>query len=67
MKDGTAISDLERRMDNLSQVTENRLSQSDTALVDLEKSRIKIKKTVSEIKQKFIAHLDKLEAEMHKD
>lgn len=54
VKDGIAISDLERRMDNLSQVTKNTLSKSETALLDLEKSRNKIKKTVSEIKQKVI-------------
>ncbi|XP_063411341.1 uncharacterized protein LOC134694267 [Mytilus trossulus] len=67
VKDGTAISDLERRISNLCQVTENRRSQSEKTLVDLEKSRTKIKTRVSEIKQKVIAHLDTLEAEIHKD
>ncbi|XP_063411340.1 uncharacterized protein LOC134694266 [Mytilus trossulus] len=66
VKDGTAISDVERRISNLCQVTENRRSQSEKTLVDLEKSRTKIKTRVSEIKQKVIAHLDTLEAEMHK-
>ncbi|XP_063411342.1 uncharacterized protein LOC134694268 [Mytilus trossulus] len=67
VKDGTAISDLERRISNLCQVTENRRSQSEKTLVDLEKSRTKIKTRVSEIKRKVIAHLDTLEAEIHKD
>ncbi|XP_063411971.1 uncharacterized protein LOC134694833 [Mytilus trossulus] len=67
VKDGTAISDLERRISNLCQVTENRRSQSEKTLVDLEKSRTKIKTRVSEIKRKVIAYLDTLEAEIHKD
>ncbi|XP_063420294.1 uncharacterized protein LOC134705505 [Mytilus trossulus] len=67
VKDGTAISDLERRMDNFSQVTENILTKSKTALEGLEKSRYNIKKRVSQIKQRAIAHLDKLEADIHKD
>ncbi|XP_071149003.1 uncharacterized protein [Mytilus edulis] len=67
VKDGTAISDLERRLSNLCQVTENRRSQSEKTLVDLDESRTKIKTRVSEIKRKVIAHLDTLEAEIHKD
>ncbi|XP_071147934.1 uncharacterized protein [Mytilus edulis] len=67
VKDGTAISDLERRISNLCQVTENRRSQNEKTLVDLEKSRTKIKTRVSEMKRKVIAHLDTLEAEIHKD
>ncbi|XP_052090937.1 uncharacterized protein LOC127727858 isoform X1 [Mytilus californianus] len=67
VKDGTAISDLERRMLNLSQVNANLLTQTATTLDELEKSRNKIKKRVSEIKQKVIAHLDKLEADIHED
>ncbi|VDI15618.1 Hypothetical predicted protein [Mytilus galloprovincialis] len=67
VKDGTAISDLERRLSNLCQVTENILSQNETTLVDLEKNRNKIKKRVSELKQNIIAHLDRLETEIHKD
>ncbi|VDI21492.1 Hypothetical predicted protein [Mytilus galloprovincialis] len=67
VKDGTAISDLERRISNLCQVTENRRCQSERTLVDLEESRTKIKTRVSEIKRKVIAHLDTLEAEIHKD
>ncbi|XP_063411348.1 uncharacterized protein LOC134694275 [Mytilus trossulus] len=67
VKGGTAISDLERRISNLCQVTENRRSQSEKTLVDLEKSRTKIKTRVSEIKRKVIVHLDTLEAEIHKD
>ncbi|XP_052090944.1 uncharacterized protein LOC127727860 [Mytilus californianus] len=67
VNDGTAISDLERRMDDLRQVTENILSQTEATLGDLSKSRNNIKKRVSEIKQKIVAHLDKLEAEIHKD
>ncbi|XP_071155301.1 uncharacterized protein [Mytilus edulis] len=67
VKEGTAISDLERRLDNLSHVTENILSHSKATLEDLTKSRNSIKKRVSEIKQKFIAHLQKLEADIHKD
>ncbi|VDI50589.1 Hypothetical predicted protein [Mytilus galloprovincialis] len=67
VKGGTAISDLERRMDNLSQVMENIMRQNETTLEDLKKSRNNIKKKVSEIKQSVIAHLDKLEADTHKD
>ncbi|VDI21490.1 Hypothetical predicted protein [Mytilus galloprovincialis] len=67
VKDGTAISDLEKRISNLCKVTENRCSQSDKTLVDLQESRTKIKTRVSEIKQKVIADLDTLEAEMHKE
>ncbi|CAC5399513.1 unnamed protein product [Mytilus coruscus] len=67
VKDSTAISDLERRMDNLSQVTENILSQNEANLEDLKKSRSKITKSVTEMKLKFIAHLDKLESDIHKD
>ncbi|VDI31466.1 Hypothetical predicted protein [Mytilus galloprovincialis] len=67
VKDGTAISDLERRISNLCQVTESRRSQSEKTLVDLDESRTKIKTRVSEIKRKVIAHLDTLEAEIHKD
>ncbi|VDI14965.1 Hypothetical predicted protein, partial [Mytilus galloprovincialis] len=67
VKVGTAISDLERRISNLCQVTENRRSQSEKTLADLEESRTKIKTRVSEIKRKVIAHLDTLETEMHKD
>ncbi|XP_063411352.1 uncharacterized protein LOC134694278 [Mytilus trossulus] len=67
VKDGTAISDLERRISNLCQVTENRRCQSERTLVDLEESRTKIKTRVSEIKRKVIAYLDTLEAEIHKD
>ncbi|XP_071149001.1 uncharacterized protein [Mytilus edulis] len=67
VKDGTAISDLEKRISNLCKVTENRCSQSDKTLVDLQESCTKIKTRVSEIKQKVIAHLDTLEAEMHKE
>ncbi|XP_063411349.1 uncharacterized protein LOC134694276 [Mytilus trossulus] len=67
VKDGTAISDLERRISNLCKVTENRRSQSEKTLVDLEKSRTKIKTRVSEIKRKVIAYLDTLEAEIHTD
>ncbi|XP_071155299.1 E3 ubiquitin-protein ligase TRIM71-like [Mytilus edulis] len=67
VKVGTAISDLERRLDNLGQVTENILSHSEATLEELTKSRNSIKKRVSEIKQKFIAHLEKLEADIHKD
>ncbi|VDI14969.1 Hypothetical predicted protein [Mytilus galloprovincialis] len=67
VKDGTAISDLERRISNLCKVTENRYSQSDKTLLDLQESRTKIKTRVSEFKQKVIAHLDTLEAEIHKD
>ncbi|CAC5406885.1 unnamed protein product [Mytilus coruscus] len=53
-------------MDNISQVTENILSQTEMTLEDLSKCRNEIKKRVSEIKQKFIAHLDKLKADIHK-
>ncbi|VDI42101.1 Hypothetical predicted protein [Mytilus galloprovincialis] len=67
VKDGAAISDLEGRISNLCQVTENIRSKRETTLVELEKNRKKIKKRVSEIKQNIIAHLDRLEAEMHKD
>ncbi|XP_063411317.1 uncharacterized protein LOC134694245 [Mytilus trossulus] len=67
VKDSTAISDLERRISNLCQVTENRRSQSEKTLVDLEINRTKIKTMVSEIKRKAIAHLDTLEAEIHGD
>ncbi|XP_063411320.1 protein PML-like [Mytilus trossulus] len=67
VKDSTAISDLERRISNLCQVTENRRSQSEKTLVDLEINRTKIKTMVSEIKRKAIAHLDTLEAEKHED
>ncbi|XP_063411345.1 uncharacterized protein LOC134694271 [Mytilus trossulus] len=67
VKDGTAISDLERRISNLCQVTENSRSQSEKTLVGLDESRSKIKTRVSEIKRKVIAHLDMLEAEIHKD
>ncbi|XP_063411376.1 uncharacterized protein LOC134694300 [Mytilus trossulus] len=67
VKDGTAFSDLERRISDLCQVTENRLSECEKTLVDLEKNRTKIKERVSEIKQKFIAYFDTLEAEIHKD
>ncbi|VDI21494.1 Hypothetical predicted protein [Mytilus galloprovincialis] len=66
VKDGTAISDLQRRISNICKVTENRCSQSHKTLVDLQESRTKIKTRVSEIKQKVIDHLDTLEAEMHK-
>ncbi|XP_063411375.1 E3 ubiquitin-protein ligase TRIM33-like [Mytilus trossulus] len=65
--DGTAMSDLERRLSNLCQVTEKIVSQNETTLVDLEKNRNKIKKWVSELKQIIIAHLDRLETEIHKD
>ncbi|XP_071150349.1 transcription intermediary factor 1-alpha-like [Mytilus edulis] len=44
VKDGTAISDLERRLSNLCEVTENILTQNEATLVDLEQSRNKIKK-----------------------
>ncbi|VDI80839.1 Hypothetical predicted protein [Mytilus galloprovincialis] len=67
VKDGTAISDLERRMDNLSHVMENIMRQNETTLEDLRKSQNNIKKRVSEIKQSVIAHLDKLEADIHAD
>ncbi|XP_052092754.1 uncharacterized protein LOC127729138 [Mytilus californianus] len=67
VKDGTAISDVERRMDNLSKVTDTILSKTEITLEDLKKSRNNIKKRVSDIKQKVIAHLDKIEAGMHKD
>ncbi|XP_052059172.1 E3 ubiquitin-protein ligase TRIM33-like [Mytilus californianus] len=67
VKDSTAISDLEKRMDNLSQVTENILSQNEATLEDLKKSMNKIKTRVSAMKQKVIAHLDKLEADIQKD
>ncbi|XP_063411379.1 uncharacterized protein LOC134694302 [Mytilus trossulus] len=67
VKDGTAIFDLERRLSNLYQVTENILSQKETTFVDLEKNRNKIKKRVSEIKRNIIDHLDRLEADIHKD
>ncbi|XP_063420918.1 uncharacterized protein LOC134706140 [Mytilus trossulus] len=67
VKVGTAISDLDRRLDNLCQVTENILSHSEATLEELTKSRNSIKKRVSEIKHKFIAHLNKLEADIHKD
>ncbi|XP_063411381.1 uncharacterized protein LOC134694305 [Mytilus trossulus] len=67
VKDGTAIYDLEGRMSNLCQVTENISSKRETTLVDLEKNRNKIKKRVSEIKQNIFAHLDRLEAELHRD
>ncbi|XP_063411318.1 uncharacterized protein LOC134694246 [Mytilus trossulus] len=67
VKDGTAISDLERRISNLCHVTENRRSQSEKTLVDLEENRTKIKTRVSEMKRKVIAHLNTLEAEIHKD
>ncbi|XP_063424803.1 uncharacterized protein LOC134708297 [Mytilus trossulus] len=67
VKNGTAISDLERRMDNLSKVTEIILIQTATILVDLEMSRNKVKKRVSEIKQEIIAHIDKLEAQIYED
>ncbi|XP_071155300.1 uncharacterized protein [Mytilus edulis] len=67
VKEGTAISDLERRLDNLSQVTENILSHSVATLEELTKSRNSIKKRVSEIKQTFVSYLEKLEADIHKD
>ncbi|XP_071154376.1 uncharacterized protein [Mytilus edulis] len=67
VKDGTAISDVERRMDNLSKVTDNILSKTEITLEDLKKSRNNIKKRVTEIKQRVIAHLDKLEADIQKD
>ncbi|XP_063411337.1 uncharacterized protein LOC134694264 [Mytilus trossulus] len=67
VKDGTAISDLERRISNLCQVTEDRRCQSEKILADLEESRTKIKTRVSEIKRNVIAHLDTLEAEIHKN
>ncbi|XP_071152512.1 E3 ubiquitin-protein ligase TRIM71-like [Mytilus edulis] len=67
VKDGTALFDIERRIDNLCQVTGDILSQREKTHVDLEKSRNKIRKQVSDIKQKVIARLDKLEAEIHKD
>ncbi|XP_063420356.1 uncharacterized protein LOC134705570 [Mytilus trossulus] len=67
VKDSTAILDLERRISNLSQVTENILSRNKTTFEDLKKSRSKITKSVTEMKLKFIAHLDKLESNLHKD
>ncbi|XP_052059194.1 uncharacterized protein LOC127699849 isoform X1 [Mytilus californianus] len=67
VKDSTAISDLERRMENLSQVTEKILSQNETTLEDLKNIRNNIKKRVSEMKQRVIGHLDKLEADIYKD
>ncbi|XP_071155270.1 tripartite motif-containing protein 2-like [Mytilus edulis] len=67
VKHSTAISDLEKRIGNLSQVTENILSRNETILEDLKTNRSKITKTVTEMKLKFIAHLDKLESNIHKD
>ncbi|XP_063425128.1 uncharacterized protein LOC134708489 [Mytilus trossulus] len=67
VKDSTAISDLERRMENLSQITEKILSQNETTLEDLKNNRNNIKERVSGMKQRVIAHLDKLEVDMHKD
>ncbi|XP_071153441.1 uncharacterized protein [Mytilus edulis] len=67
VKDSTAISDLERRIENLSQVTEKILSQNETTLEELKNIRNNIKKRVSEMKQRLVDYLDKLEADMHKD
>ncbi|XP_063424195.1 uncharacterized protein LOC134707949 [Mytilus trossulus] len=67
VKDGTAISDVERRMDNLSKVIDTMLGKTEIALDDLKKSRNNIKKRVSDIKQKVIAHLHKIEADIHKE
>ncbi|XP_063420920.1 uncharacterized protein LOC134706142 [Mytilus trossulus] len=67
VKVGTAISALERRLDNLSQVTDSILSHSEATLEELTKSRNSIKKRVSEIKHKSISHLEKLEADIHKE
>ncbi|VDI51539.1 Hypothetical predicted protein [Mytilus galloprovincialis] len=56
VKDGTAISDVERRLDNLSKVTDSILGKTETTLDDLKKSRNNIKKRVTEIKQRVITH-----------
>ncbi|XP_071154419.1 uncharacterized protein [Mytilus edulis] len=67
VKDSTAISDLERRLDNLSKVTDNILGKTGITLNDLTKSRNNIKKRVTEMKQRVLAHLDKIEADILKD
>ncbi|VDI24778.1 Hypothetical predicted protein [Mytilus galloprovincialis] len=67
VKDSTAISDLERRLDNLSKVTDNILGKTGITLNNLTKSRNSIKKRVTEMKQRVLAHLDKIEADILKD
>ncbi|XP_063420775.1 uncharacterized protein LOC134705993 [Mytilus trossulus] len=67
VKYGTAISDVERRMDNLSKVKDNILGRTEITFEDLKKSRNSIKKRVSDIQQKVIDHLHKIEADIHKD
>ncbi|VDH92649.1 Hypothetical predicted protein [Mytilus galloprovincialis] len=64
----TAVNLYVRRVpENVPASQEKKQSQSEKTLVDLEKSRTKIKIRVSEIKRKVIAHLDTLEEEIHKD
>ncbi|CAC5423255.1 unnamed protein product [Mytilus coruscus] len=67
VKDGTAISGLEIRMNNLNQVSERMLSQIEEKQKTLKESQIKFKNRVLEIKQKLVDRLNNLEADIHKD
>ncbi|CAC5358885.1 unnamed protein product [Mytilus coruscus] len=67
VKDGTAMSSLEQRMNDLSKVSKEMLNQIEEKLEDLKKRQNIFKQRVSDTKQKLIGHLNKLESEIHTD
>ncbi|CAC5407946.1 unnamed protein product [Mytilus coruscus] len=67
VKDGTAMSCLEIRMNDLNQVSEKMLSQIEEKQKTLKESQNKFKNRVSEFKHKLVDRLNKLEADIHTD
>lgn len=66
-KDGVAMVCLVERIDGLSQVSIELLNKMKEKLQDLKNRQTEYKQRVSDIKQKFICHLNKLESEIHAD
>ncbi|XP_071155302.1 uncharacterized protein [Mytilus edulis] len=65
VKDGTAMSSLERRMEDQTQVSKQMLNKTEEELTTLKETRIELKKRVSQIKQKSVDRLNELEEDMN--
>ncbi|CAC5399503.1 unnamed protein product [Mytilus coruscus] len=64
-KGGTAMCSLERRMEDQTQVSKKILSKTVEELRTLNETKIELKQRVSQIKQKSVDRLNKLEEDMH--
>ena len=65
VKVGTAMTSLERRMEDQTQVTKQILSKTIEELRILKETTFELKQRVSQIKQKSVDRLNKLEEDMH--